>query len=228
MTARLMAMAKKSAGGYEGVVAATSPTYFWPLQGDLVASHGGVSLTNQGTHAISYVAGPGMETSDQAVRGVQMSLLASGVNANANTNGFSYGGWLNIANLTTKANTAVIGNWTSSVGSMLFIYSTTHLAVYVGGAMTTYAHGLTNSTWHHFIVTMDPADKKVRIYVDGALAHTSTALTSAALGSSTALRLGSYATNASPGWRPDQDAAWCGWWNNKTLSLAQIEALAGV
>lgn len=203
-------------GYMEDIVDPLAPTYFWPLQGDLVASHGGKNLTDVGT-ATTTAAGPGADPGDLSRDSPAMSLTNQTINANENTTGFSYGGWFRVDTLASDQ--GVMGNWTPD-GSMLVLFGTTW-RVYIGSSFTSFAHGVTAGTWYHWMVCSGGGSTIV--YRNGAVV--TTWATSAALGSALQFRIGSYNIN-NAAWRPDMAAAWCGWWVNRKLTAGEVAGLA--
>lgn len=222
------ALGQQGSESYADVVAATSPTYFWPLQSNLVASHGGVNLTDSSSPSVGYITGPAAQDSDVGADSDVGDLRAAGINANeSGGDGFSYGGWFRIDTLVQPE--AIMGNFSNpggvANGSTVIQIGTTQFRFIIEDEYSTFATGISADTWHHLIFTVDSADKKMRYYRDGALIYTSSAFTTITLGDREMMNILAYGNGISGA---DGAAAWIGWWNSKTLSLAEVESLAGV
>lgn len=207
-------------GDYADVIDALSPTYFWPLQGDLLASHGAVNLTDASTPAVAYVGGPDADSGDEGANSDLLALRGAGINCNANTTGYSFGGWFKFDSFASGE--AVMSNWALSSGAMLYMQSGTQFRLYRNGSTYTFTHGLSTGVWYHLMVTWSGFTNEVLYYVNGVLTETWTGVASP--GAATVFGIGHY--NNTNSTRADMAAAWVGWWVNVTLTAGQVADLA--
>lgn len=196
-----------SPDAYQSLVDSLVPTYFWPLQGDVVATHG-MSL-NIGT-TTSYIDGP--LGGGQAARSTSMYLYNHTINANANSSAYSYGGWFKLFAGSTGT---FMGNWDSD-GSMLFSGRLYHQSGFYNYTQPSWYDP---SEWNHLFVTWNGSTQY--FWINGRVVSTRTI--GGGLGSSVRMELGSYnGGNA----RTNQAAAWCGWWVNEALEEPDVRRLA--
>lgn len=233
---------------YESVVASTNPTHFWSLQpGERGTDdsythqpmHGGVVLSGNSTYNSQEPMWPGPYGLFGATGPAFLYLyeyVGATINANANTTAYSYGGWFRHRTLTEEiavdnptstqwSRRTLMGNWDTN-GSMIHTgdnstgdnsdFSIYHESnIYQFDPPESYTRG----DWFHIIVTWDGATQ--RVYWNGVL-EGSVARTGA-LGAATVFHVGTY--NSSTASASYVNAAWVGWWVNKTLSAHEVKRL---
>lgn len=225
---RMMRRASAGQAGaidYAALVDSLAPTYFWPLQTDLVPSHGAVGLTSAGTAPNFLRAGPpalGGTCADSSA----MELRGSFNAANSNL-GYSFGGWFAFDKIgAADSPSCTLTNWSGSGGAMMR-WSGSATAIqchHDSDSIFSDSLAWTAGDWHHLFVTWDGSAR--RMYFDGVDVGGDIPGGGAPNNSGTNFNIGTY-TNRSTD-RTDGGFAWCGWWEDVALDPADVAALAMV
>lgn len=167
--------------------------------GALTDLNGGTAVAAVGGGTITGVAGPdGQKDSGMSFSGAHTGLGSSDTGFPSGTSARSYGCWFNIA---SAASQVIMGWGTNTTAEAKVQITAAGLIEARSGADVATGTFAADGRWHHVAVVEEnaPADgAKRKLYLDGALVATSTALTSLTLAGANAFRVGASPAGTSP------------------------------